>query len=69
MLAKVKPENGKYLVQVHRTESFPRHKTWQTIAETKDLSFAIELRDYCLCGNHDSKIDAMRAFYLSTHNK
>ena len=69
MLANVKPENGKYPVQVQRTESFPRHKTWQTIAETKDLSFAIELRDYCLCGILDNKIADMRDFYLSSHNK
>lgn len=69
MLAQVKPENGMYLVQVYRTESITGHKTWQTIAETKDLSFAIELRERCRYENHDNKIAAMRAFYLSTHNK
>ena len=65
MLAQVKPENGKYLVQVYRTES----KTWQTIAETKDQSLAIRLREYCRYENHDSEIATMRAFYLSTHKK
>ena len=69
MLAQVKPENGKYLVQVYRTESNTGHKTWQTIAETKDQSFAIELRERCRYGILDDKIDAVRAFYLSTHNK
>ena len=69
MLAKVKPENGRYLVQVYRKESVTGHKTWQTIAETIDLSFAIELREYCRYGNDDNKVAAMRAFYLSTHNK
>ena len=69
MLAQVKFENGKYLVQVYRRESITERKTWQTIAETNDLSFAIELRTYCRCGNRDSKIAAMRDFYLSTHNK
>lgn len=69
MLAQVKPENGKYLVQVYRTTSINGHKIWQTIAETKDQGSAIELRDYCRYGNHDKKIAAMRAFYLSTHNK
>ena len=69
MLAQVKPEKGKYLVQVYRAESITGHKTWQTIAETKVLSFAIELREYCRYGDHGNKIDAMRAYYLSTHNK
>lgn len=69
MLAQVKPENGKYLVQVCRVESNTGNKTWQTIAETKDQSLAIRLREYCRYENHDSEIAAMRDFYLSTHNK
>ena len=70
MLAQVKlDENGKYLVQVYRTDSITGHKTWQTIAETWDQSRAFELREYCRYGNHGSKIAAMRASYLSTHNK
>ena len=51
-LAQVKPENGKYLVQVYRTNSITGHKTWQTIAEMKDQSTAIELMEYCRNGNH-----------------
>ena len=69
MIAQVKPENGKYLVQVYRTNSITGHKTWQTIAETKDQSSAIELREYFRYGSHGNKIAAMRAYYLSTHNK
>ena len=69
MLALVKPENGKYLVQVYRAESINGHKTWQTIAETEDQGLAIRLREFCRYENHDSEIDTMRAFYLSTHNK
>ena len=69
MLAQVKPEKGKYLVQVYRTESNTEHKTWQTIAETEDQGLAIRLREFCRYENHDSEIDTMRAYYLSTHNK
>ena len=69
MLAQVKPENGKYMVQVYRANSIVDHCTWQTIAETKDQSLAIELREYCRYGNHSSKIAAMRANYLATHKK
>lgn len=69
MLAQIKPENGKYLVQVYQTDSITGHKTWQTIAETKDQSLAIRLREYCRYENHDNEITTMRAFYLSTHNK
>lgn len=69
MLAQVKPKNGRYLVQVYRTESITGHKTWQTIAETKDQSLAIRLREYCRYENHDDEIATMRDFYLSTHNK
>lgn len=69
MLAQVKPEKGRYLVQVYRAESNTEHKTWQTIAETKDQRLAIRLREFCRYENHDSEIDTMRAFYLSTHNK
>lgn len=70
MLAQVKlDENGKYLVQVYRTDSITGHKTWQTIAETWVQSSAIELREYCRYGKHGNEIAAMRASYLSTHNK
>lgn len=69
MLAQVKPENGKYLVQVYRTESNTGHKTWQTIAETEEQGLAIRLREFCRYENHDSEIDTMRDYYLSTHNK
>ena len=69
MLAQVKLEKGKYLVQVYRTNSITGHKTWQTIAETKDQLLAIRLREYCRYENHDSEIDTMRAYYLDTHNK
>ena len=69
MLAQVKPEKGKYLVQVYRTESNTGHKTWQTIAETEDKGLAIRLREFCRYENHDSEINTMRAYYLSTHNK
>ena len=69
MLAQVKPENGKYLVQVYRAESITGHKTWQTVAETKDQSLAIRLREFCRYENHDSEIATMRDYYLSTHNK
>ena len=69
MLAQVKPKNGKYLVQVYRAESISGHKTWQTIAETKDKSLAIRLREYCRYEGHDNEINTMRDFYLSTHNK
>ena len=43
MLAQVKPENGKYLVQVYQADSITGHKTWQTIAETEDQGLAIRL--------------------------
>ena len=69
MLAQVKSEKGKYLVQVYRTESNTGHKTWQTIAETEDQGLAIRLREFCRYENHNSEIDTMRAYYLSTHNK
>ena len=69
MLAQVKPENGKYLVQVYRTEGIIGHKTWQTIAETEDQRLAIRLREFCRYENHDNEINTMRAYYLSTHNK
>ena len=69
MLAQVKPENGKYLVQVYQADSITGHKTWETIAETEDQGLAIRLREYCRYENHDSEIDTMRAYYLSTHNK
>lgn len=69
MLAQVKPENGKYLVQVYRTESITEHKTWQTIAETESQGLAIRLREFCRYENHDSEIAVMRDFYLSTHKK
>lgn len=69
MQVQVKPENGKYLVQVYRAESITGHKTWQTVAETKDQSLAIRLREFCRYENHDSEIATMRDFYLSTHNK
>lgn len=49
MLAQVKPENGKYLVQVFRSHEFLGRKTWQTIAEFKNQSEAIELREYYFC--------------------
>lgn len=52
MLAQVKLENGKYMVQVYRADSRVGHCTWQTIAETKDQSLAIELREHCRYGNH-----------------
>ena len=69
MLARVKPENGKYLVQVYRTESNTGHKIWQTIAETEDQELAIRLREFCRYENHDNEIATMKDFYLSTHNK
>lgn len=69
MLAQVKPEKGKYLVQVYQADSITGHKTWQTIAETDDQGLAIRLREYCRYENHDSEIAAMRDFYLSFHNK
>ena len=69
MLAQVKLEDGKYLVQVYRVNSIIGRRTWQTIAETEDQSLAIELRDYCRYGNHGSKIAAMRANYLAAHKK
>lgn len=69
MLAQVKLKNGKYLVQVYQADSITGHKTWQTIAETWVRSRALELREYCRYGNHGNEIAAMRAYYLSTHNK
>ena len=69
MLAQVKPENGKYLVQVYQADSITGHKTWETIAETEDQGLAIRLREYCRYENHGIEIDTMRAYYLSTHNK
>ena len=69
MLAQVKPENGKYLVQVYHADSITGHKTWETIAETEDQGLAIRLREYCRYENHDREIETMRAYYLSTHNK
>ena len=69
MLAQVKPENGKYLVQVYRIHEFLGRKTWQTIAEFKNQSEANELREYCSNGNHGKKIALMRFNYLATHNK
>lgn len=69
MLAQIKPEKGKYLVQVYRTEGITGHKTWQTIAETDDHSLAIRLREYCRYEGHDDEIDVMRDFYLSFHIK
>ena len=69
MLAQVKPENGKYMVQVYKANSIVGHRTWQTIAETKDQSLAIELREFCRQVNHGSKIATMRAYYLATHKK
>lgn len=69
MLAQVKFENGKYMVQVYRANNLTGHRTWQTIAETENQSLALELREYCRYGNHGSKIAAMRANYLATHKK
>lgn len=69
MLAQIKPEKGKYLVQVYRTESITGHKTWQTIAETDDQSLAIRLREYCRYEGHDDEIATLRDFYLSFHIK
>ena len=69
MLAQVKLENGKYLVQVYRVHEFLGRKTWQTIAELENQSEAIELREYCRCGNHGRKIALMRFNYLATHKK
>ena len=69
MLAQVKPENGKYLVQVYRIHEFLGRKTWQTIAEFENQSEAIELREYCRNGNHGNKIARMRFNYLVTHKK
>ena len=69
MLAQVKLENGKYLVQVYRVHEFLGRKTWQTIAELENLSEAIELRNYCRCGNRGRKIALMRFNYLATHKK
>ena len=69
MLAQVKPENGKYLVQVYRIHEFLGRKTWQTIVETDDQSLAIELRDYLRDGNHGRKVAIMRANYLATHKR
>lgn len=68
MLAQVKPENGKYLVQVYRIHEFLGRKTWQTIAEFENQSEAIELREYCR-GNHGKKIALMRFNYLATHKR
>ena len=69
MLAQVKPENGKYLVQVYRIHEFLGRKTWQTIAEFENQSEAIELREYCRFGNHGKKIALMRFNYLANRNK
>ena len=69
MLAQVKPENGKYLVQVYRVHEFLGRKTWQTIAEFKNQSEAIELTEYCRYGNHGKKIALMRFNYLATHKR
>lgn len=69
MLAQVKLENGKYLVQVYRVHEFLGRKTWQTIAELENQSEAIELRDYCSNGDHGKKIALMRFNYLVTRNK
>ena len=69
MLAQVKFENGKYMVQVYRVNNLTGHRTWQTIAETENQSLALELREYCRYGNHGSKIATMRAIYLATHKK
>ena len=69
MLAQVKLENGKYLVQVYRVHEFLGRKTWQTIAELENESEAIELTEYCRCGNHGRKIALMRFNYLATHKK
>ena len=66
MLAQVKHENGKYLVQVYRKHEFLCRKTWQTIAEFEDQSEAIELKEYCSYGNHGKKIALMRFNYLAT---
>ena len=69
MLSQVKPENGKYLVQVYRIHEFLGRKTWQTIAEFENQSEAIELSDYCRNGNHGKKIALMRFNYLATTHK
>ena len=69
MLAQVKPENGKYLVQVYRVHEFFGRKTWQTIAEFENQSDAIELREYCRNGNHGNKIARMRFNYLASRKK
>ena len=69
MLAQVKLENGKYLVQVYRVHEFLGRKTWQTIAELENESEAIELTEYYRCGNHGRKIALMRFNYLATHKK
>ena len=69
MLAQVKSENGKYLVQVYRVHEFLGRKTWQTIAEYENQSEAIELCDYCKLGNHGRKIALMRFNYLANHKK
>ena len=69
MLAQLKHENGKYLIQVYRTDSKTGHKTWQTIEETEDQGLAIKIRNFCRCENIECYIDCMRAYWLSTHNK
>ena len=69
MLAQVKHENGKYLIQVYRKHEFLGRKTWQTIAELEDQSEAIELKEYCSYGNHGKKIAILRFNYLATHKK
>ena len=69
MLSQVKPENGKYLVQVYRIHEFLGRKTWQTIAEFEDESEALELSDYCKNGNHGKIIAILRFSYLATHKK
>ena len=68
MLAQLRHENGKYLVQVYRMHEFLGRKTWQTIAECEDQSEAIELCEYCR-GNHGKTIALMRLNYLATHKK
>ena len=69
MLAQVKNEDGKYLVQVFRIHEFLGRKTWQTIAEFENQSEAIELREYCRNGNHGKMIALMRFHYLASRKK
>ena len=69
MLAQVKQENGKYTIQVYRTNKIVGHKTWQTIAESRYLSIANELKEYICEGGNWRMVADMRGHYLRTHRK